>query len=189
MYATPLKTFFVLASVAVTSTSGNSKACTYPQPCWPNDSDWNSLNQTLQGSLVRARPPAYVCHEPNLDQAQCQVAQQNWTRYSARVSLPSLPLILFAASFGGLSSRAVILMSVADYESDAHQRKSNILSIAWENGDRYCNIDNNATIPCDQGLVPIYVAQAKSVADVQAAVKFAKAHKVSTRVEGASHEL
>ncbi|CAG8686784.1 9487_t:CDS:2, partial [Acaulospora colombiana] len=55
--------------------------------------------------------------------------------------------------------------------------------IAWGNGNSYCNIDNNATIPCDQGLVPIYVARVKSVADVQAAVKFAKARKVSTRVK------
>jgi hypothetical protein len=61
--------------------------------------------------------------------------------------------------------------------------------IAWENGDSYCNMDNNSAVPCDQGLVPIYVAQVKSVTDVQTAVKFAKKHKISTRVKGASHDL
>ncbi|CAG8676904.1 595_t:CDS:2, partial [Acaulospora colombiana] len=61
--------------------------------------------------------------------------------------------------------------------------------LVWENGDSYCNIDNNATVPCDQGLVPVYVAQVKSVDHVKTAVKFAKKHKLSTRVKGASHDF
>lgn len=59
---------------------------------------------------------------------------------------------------------------------------------AWENGDSYCNIDNDPNVPCDQGLVPIYVAKVKNVTDVQNAVRFAREHKLSTRVKGASHD-
>ncbi|PVF95629.1 FAD-binding domain-containing protein [Serendipita vermifera] len=133
----------------------NSKhTCTYPQPCWPSKAHWNTLNSTLHGSLVRARPPAYPCHQPNLDETQCQIAKQNWKNEPWRAQQP-----------GGY------------------------FSTAWENGDSYCNIDNNATVPCDQGLVPIYVAQVKSVEDVQTAVKYAKKHKLSTRVKGASHDF
>ena len=60
---------------------------------------------------------------------------------------------------------------------------------AWENGDSYCNIDNDPSVPCSQGLVPLYMAQVKNTADVQAAVAFARDHNLSTRVKGASHDL
>ncbi|PVG02323.1 FAD-binding domain-containing protein [Serendipita vermifera] len=153
-----LSTFLLLVSNIFTTSwannNGGNRACTYPQPCWPSQSEWNSLNQTLHGSLVRARPPAYVCHDPDFNEAQCQVAQQNWTSDFWRSQQPGA------------------------YHD-----------LVWENGDSYCNIDNNATVPCDQGLVPIYVAQVKSVDHVKTAVKFAKKHKLSTRVKGASHDF
>ncbi|PVF95627.1 FAD-binding domain-containing protein [Serendipita vermifera] len=69
------------------------------------------------------------------------------------------------------------------------QQPGGYFDAAWENGDSYCTIDGNATQPCDQGLVPVYAAQVQSVEHVQAAVKFAKKHKLSTRVKGASHDL
>jgi hypothetical protein len=88
-----------------------------------------------------------------------------------------------------LNNLAHISMRVSDDKYIHAQILTPSMFIAWENGDSYCNIDNNLTIPCDQGLVPIYVAQVKSVADVQTAVRFAKKHKISTRVKGASHDL
>ncbi|PVF95633.1 FAD-binding domain-containing protein [Serendipita vermifera] len=149
-----LLTLSTLLALATNSyANGGGRACTYPQPCWPSESEWNSLNSTLHGCLVRARPPAYPCHQPNIDEAQCQVVKQNWTSEFWRAQQPGA-----------------------------------YFDTVWENGDSYCNIDNNATVPCDQGLVSIYVAQVKSVADVQTAVKFAKKHKISTRVKGASHD-
>ncbi|PVG02321.1 FAD-binding domain-containing protein [Serendipita vermifera] len=122
--------------------------------CWPSQTEWNLLNVTLRGSLARARPPAYPCHEPNYNETQCQTVKQNWTSQFWRAQQPGA-----------------------------------YFDTAWENGDSYCGIDNNATVPCDQGLVPIYVAQAKSVTDVQIAVKFAALHRLSTRVKGASHDF
>ena len=60
---------------------------------------------------------------------------------------------------------------------------------AWENnGDSYCNIDNDPAVPCAQGLVPIFMAQVKNTSDVQAAVSFARDHNLSTRVKGAAHD-
>jgi hypothetical protein len=88
-----------------------------------------------------------------------------------------------------LNNLAHILMQVGDDKYIHAQILKTSIFIAWENGDSYCHIDNNSTIPCDQGLVPIYVAQVKSVVDVQTAVKFAEKHKISTRVKGASHDL
>lgn len=64
-----------------------------------------------------------------------------------------------------------------------------MITTAWENGDSFCNIDNDPNVPCDQGLVPFYVAKVKSVTDVQNSVTFARDHNLSTRVKGASHDL
>ncbi|KAG8831040.1 hypothetical protein FRC18_007187 [Serendipita sp. 400] len=60
---------------------------------------------------------------------------------------------------------------------------------AWENGDSYCNIDNDPSTPCAQGLAPQYVAKVQNADDVKAAVNFARNHKLSTRVKGTSHDL
>lgn len=150
-----LSTILVLvANIFTPSWRHSNQACTYPNSCWPSQSEWSTLNSSIHGSLVRARPPAYVCHEPHLDEAQCQVARENWTNDFWRARQPGA------------------------YHDPA-----------WENGDSYCNIDNDATVPCDQGLAPIYVAQVKSVADVQVAVKFSNKHRISTRVKGASHDF
>jgi hypothetical protein len=170
-----LSTFLVLVSniftISWANNIGHGPACTYPQPCWPSQSEWKSLNSTLHGSLVRARPPAYVCHEPDYNEAQCQGLQQNWTSDFWRSEQPGA------------------YHDLGEYNLCFFRSPSLILSTVWENGDSYCNIDNNATVPCNQGLVPIYVAQVKSVAHVQTAVKFAKKHRISTRVKGASHDL
>jgi hypothetical protein len=56
------------------------KTCVYPHSCWPTDYAWGHLNYTLGGNLFRARPPAYVCHEPFYDEHACKVAKKHWTR-------------------------------------------------------------------------------------------------------------
>lgn len=59
-----------------------SQACVYPNSCWPASHAWNSLNDTLGGSLFRARPPAYVCHEPFVNETACDIARTNWMRFA-----------------------------------------------------------------------------------------------------------
>ncbi|PVG03844.1 FAD-binding domain-containing protein [Serendipita vermifera] len=146
-----LSTSLVLAATASWAQAGT---CTYPQPCWPAQKEWDRFNATIRGGLVRARPPAYPCHQPNYNEAQCAIVKQNWNSEIWRAQQPG-----------------------AYY------------TLASETGDSYCNIDNNSTVPCNQGLVPYYAAQVKSVQDVQAAVCFAKKNKLSTRVKGASHDF
>ncbi|KAG8872832.1 hypothetical protein FRC20_008979 [Serendipita sp. 405] len=68
------------------------------------------------------------------------------------------------------------------------QQPGGYQDVAWENGDSYCNIDNDPNTPCAQGLVPQYVAKVQNVDDVKAAVNFARQHKLNTRVKGASHD-
>lgn len=46
--------------------------------CWPLVSDWNSLNETVGGRLIATVPLGRACHDPNYDEARCQVLQDNW---------------------------------------------------------------------------------------------------------------
>ena len=72
---------FLVSSLGVpvlVNTWQHNQPCTYPNSCWPSDNVWSSLNRTLQGGLVRARPPAYVCHVNELNATACQEAKDNW---------------------------------------------------------------------------------------------------------------
>lgn len=55
--------------------------------CWPSVSDWNSLNKTVGGRLVRAIPPGAVCYDsfegtPTRDDAKCAEVAAQWTNSS-----------------------------------------------------------------------------------------------------------
>ncbi|KIM28701.1 hypothetical protein M408DRAFT_131429 [Serendipita vermifera MAFF 305830] len=143
-----------LVALSLVAASQHNQPCTYPNACWPSDGAWSSLNRTLQGGLVRARPPAAPCHVNSLNDTACNAVKENWNLGLWRGDQPGA-----------------------------------YFDTAWENGNSYCNIDNDPAVPCDQGLVPIYMAQVKNSADVQAAVSFARDHDLSTRVKGASHDF
>ncbi|KAI1801860.1 putative oxidoreductase [Daldinia bambusicola] len=45
--------------------------CRPGEPCWPSSEEWNQLNISIDGNLVRLRPVGHVCHYPNFDEAAC----------------------------------------------------------------------------------------------------------------------
>ena len=46
---------------------------------WPGDADWSSLNDTVNGRLIRGIPLAQSCYKPNLDPAACAEIRDDWT--------------------------------------------------------------------------------------------------------------
>lgn len=89
---------FLLFLLAVSSTIAQGTPCTYPNAYWPSGAIWNSLNRTLHGRLYRARPPAWPCHQPFFDEALCDVARTNWTRFivlvlNATVASKLMPIV------------------------------------------------------------------------------------------------
>lgn len=52
--------------------------CVDGDSCWPSLSQWQELNASVDGRLIPSVPPASVCHEPNLDAAQCASVQEAW---------------------------------------------------------------------------------------------------------------
>ncbi|PVH70851.1 hypothetical protein DL98DRAFT_436236 [Cadophora sp. DSE1049] len=59
--------------------------------CWPSETDWNSLNQTLSGRLIRTVAPASVCYpsEPNYDEAACDTVLAGWSKSSFHSADPA----------------------------------------------------------------------------------------------------
>ena len=52
--------------------------CVPTDPCWPEEKEWNSLNATVEGRLVRSKPLGSVCHDPDYDEAECNKLKELW---------------------------------------------------------------------------------------------------------------
>jgi hypothetical protein len=52
-------------------------------PCWPSESEWTSLNETVSGRLIKTVPVASVCYpsEPAYNPETCQSVRSNWTTW------------------------------------------------------------------------------------------------------------
>lgn len=63
-----------------TITTTGSLACRYLSSDveWPTDEDWNALNLTTGGRLIRGAPLAQACYRPSLDEAQCATIRGEW---------------------------------------------------------------------------------------------------------------
>ncbi|KAF7375909.1 FAD-binding domain-containing protein [Mycena sanguinolenta] len=62
-------------------------------------------------------------------------------------------------------------------------------STYWENGNSSCYIDFNLTTPCEQGVVPAMVLDARSITDVQKGVNFAREHQLRLRIKSSGHDI
>ncbi|KAF2165661.1 hypothetical protein M409DRAFT_55550 [Zasmidium cellare ATCC 36951] len=54
---------------------------------WPSPADWDALNTTLSGRLIRTDPIGHVCHDPTYDADACRYVQDNWDNVEWRTSL------------------------------------------------------------------------------------------------------
>ena len=59
-------------------------------PEWPSDADWQALNASVQGRLIKPTPPGAVCHSdwPQFDNASCNAMITNWTDPLYHLSTP-----------------------------------------------------------------------------------------------------
>ncbi|QRV90344.1 FAD-binding domain protein [Ceratobasidium sp. AG-Ba] len=68
----------LLAGALASSGSLARDFCTSSEKCWPSSSVWATFNSSVNGRLVAPRPPAWLCHDPNYDEAACNNAKANW---------------------------------------------------------------------------------------------------------------
>ncbi|KAJ5933948.1 hypothetical protein N7454_006277, partial [Penicillium verhagenii] len=57
--------------------SAKTCRCLPSESCWPSQTEWQSLNKTVNGKVHALRPIASVCHGSTYDAAACSVLQAN----------------------------------------------------------------------------------------------------------------
>ncbi|KAJ7247074.1 hypothetical protein C8J57DRAFT_1190239 [Mycena rebaudengoi] len=74
----------------VLDTLALGKYCTSSDPCWPSSHLWATLNASVNGNLIAARPPAAPCHptDPLFNAATCATVNASWTSMFFRVDQP-----------------------------------------------------------------------------------------------------
>ncbi|KAK2027942.1 FAD binding domain-containing protein [Colletotrichum zoysiae] len=71
--------------------------CSPADGCWPGANDWDKLNNTVGGNLVRHVPPAAVCYNEyrgiaTYDAAKCAEATAKWTDEEWQIAQPASQL-------------------------------------------------------------------------------------------------
>lgn len=52
--------------------------CLPEDDCWPRKDTWDSLNSTVDGSLVKVTPIGAVCHDPTYNEGACSDLRSSW---------------------------------------------------------------------------------------------------------------
>ncbi|PLN85699.1 hypothetical protein BDW42DRAFT_160435 [Aspergillus taichungensis] len=132
--------------------------CRPNDPCWPSLADWNTLNSSIHGNLVRVRPVGYVCHEPTYDKTACD--------YVSAMS----PSGAWRAGEPGALENTAWEVSIPTNETC------------------YVGDGSNPSEPCNQGRIPLYSAVVRSTEDTQAAVRFAKDRNLRLTIKNTGHD-
>ncbi|KAH7909019.1 hypothetical protein BJ138DRAFT_279152, partial [Hygrophoropsis aurantiaca] len=149
----------LVASLALGSTRNSSCRCLYGQQCWPSSSDFSSLQSQLSQPLIYPIPTASGCYPPSSPSGNCSDIQANWYNSTWRADHPGS-------------------MDMTNYES-----------FIFKNGSiSACYFNTSLGTPCEQGNVPVIGVDARSVGDVQAAVKFAASHNLRMAIKNTGHD-
>ncbi|KAH7057163.1 hypothetical protein B0J12DRAFT_774839 [Macrophomina phaseolina] len=144
--------------------SGAAKCkCTPSDPCWPSASDWDQLNSTLSGRLIRTTLPASVCYEsePDYNRTACDLLIPEWQTPEFHSDDPvSIPAPKYA---------------------------NNSCNPVYANGTNLYGDTGAGARGCHIGRYPPYVVNATEAQHVQAAVRFAAAHNLRLNVKNTGH--
>ncbi|KAJ9483432.1 hypothetical protein VN97_g9974 [Penicillium thymicola] len=151
---------FVLSMFAFDTLSNQIQAP--DMPCWPSNSEWRSLNETVSGSLIKTIPVASVCYlsEPAYNPETCQSVRSNWTTWPFHSGDPA---------------------------SSGNPTLDNACSPIYANGTSVTGNVNAGEQGCRLGSYPPYIINATSTEDVQAGVRFAKKWNLRVNIKNTGH--
>jgi hypothetical protein len=79
-----MKLIFAAVSALAALVTASDCHCFPGDDCWPSDSEWAALNETVQGRLVKVVPIGSVCHDPTYDEAACADLRARWDDVSTQ---------------------------------------------------------------------------------------------------------
>ena len=161
--------FFISASGS--PLAPRAPTCKYlpGDPGWPSTTDWDNLNDTVNGRLIAAVPLAQPCHTPYFNAAECAKIQANWT-------WPQLQYVLI------LKLR---LGSVSD-PFDSTEDPTSIQNPYWLNDS--CSPYTSESTECTLGNIVDYTINVSSATDVVAGVEFAQSKNIRLVIKNTGHE-
>ncbi|EIW73784.1 hypothetical protein CONPUDRAFT_170437, partial [Coniophora puteana RWD-64-598 SS2] len=140
--------------------SASQCRCVYGQSCWPSDSDFSQLQSLLSQPLLYPKPTASQCYSTSGASSDCSDVIANYTN-------------------GPWRSDMVGSMEAPNWES-----------YIFQNGTiAACYPETNITGACDQGNVPVIAVDARTPADIQAAVNFSVTHDLRMVVKNTGHDF
>ncbi|KAJ3569435.1 hypothetical protein NP233_g5042 [Leucocoprinus birnbaumii] len=152
--------FLLLELVQATTAKGNSKCrCIYGESCWPSDDDFKTLSAQLSQPLIHPVPAASACYPVDHHSGNCSDVQENWFNGIWRSNQPGA------------------------YENPNFETYTN------KNGSLSgCYLNTTLGLPCEQGSVPPIGIDARTIEDVQAAVRFVGQHNLRFAVKNTGHD-
>ncbi|TID22399.1 FAD-binding domain-containing protein [Venturia nashicola] len=166
-------------------------AKTYPDsPLWPTTSQWDALNSTLSGNLIRASPPGISCYPgPQQSKSACTAAGrpenfENPVEVITKVFTGmGCPAVWTAGGVGGGEE-----MNELEEENEEEKRKRGRGKAGRVKRD--VNVDGSeGGGGCKMGNYPVYVVKAMKREDVKAAVEFANQHGLRLVVKNTGHDF
>ncbi|KAF9260677.1 FAD-binding domain-containing protein [Marasmius fiardii PR-910] len=134
--------------------------CRYGDPCWPSEAEFAQLSSQLSQPIIRPTPPQSACYPVSNPSGNCTDVQNNGLNGT------------------WLSDRAgsVFFPNFQEY--------------IFPNGTiSACYWNTTLGFPCEQGNIPPVGVDARSAADVQAAVRFASKHNLRLVVKNTGHDF
>ncbi|KAK7984140.1 hypothetical protein PG989_011542 [Apiospora arundinis] len=83
---------------AATAGAGGSCKCFPGDTCWPSESSWASLNDTVGGRLVATVPLGSPCHDPTYDEQVCASLRAQWLESGIHMQSSSSVMAPFFAN-------------------------------------------------------------------------------------------
>ncbi|KAH6908858.1 FAD binding domain-containing protein [Coprinopsis sp. MPI-PUGE-AT-0042] len=134
--------------------------CLYGQRCWPSADAFNALSTQLSQPLIRPVPPALPCYSGDPESSQaCSEVRARYDNGTWRSGLPG---------------------AMQNVNFEAYIDPNGTVAA--------CYLDTTLQAPCDQGSIPPVGVDARTPEDVQAAVKFAKQHRLKLVVKNTGHD-
>ncbi|KAK1224001.1 hypothetical protein PQX77_013120 [Marasmius sp. AFHP31] len=71
---------FVVLSTSLLSQAFENPSCRIlpSDDAWPDESIWDAFNASVDGRLIKVAPDGVSCHDPDYDEALCEVVRENW---------------------------------------------------------------------------------------------------------------
>lgn len=152
------KLIWLTALPFLQTTLAKSCKCTYGEPCWPTNAQFEQLQSQLSQPLLHPTPPEAACYPPSDPSGNCTAVQA-------------------LAQNGDWRS-----------DQPGSTQFQNFETYTFPNGTiSACYLNASLGFPCEQGSVSPIGVDARTVEDVQATLKFAVDYNIKLVIKNTGY--